>query len=296
MKATQRVRDEIYLSYNYIGDGETVSGEVCPVCEGGPTSETSLSVTKRGGTLLFNCHRSSCGLRGAVSSGGMPTFGEERTGLDRENSYPRIKTEPLNAAVIKFLATKFRIPAESFEYAGFGWTGDANGRYGRRVAMPIYGPGSTERGTSYRSYEGNSPKAIIELKNASEVSASWYRWQRKAKTLVLVEDQVSAVKLAEHTHSLALLGTHINEELADEIVNEKYERVVICLDNDATSKAIKLQLLWRHKIRGLCVHGLEFDIKDMTNEVFQKFLQQARLLPDPPVSTLELEFDDEIPF
>lgn len=296
MKANEEQRNEIYLSFSSLGDGESASGQVCPACNGGSSEEKSLSVTKRGNTLLFNCHRSSCNLRGSVTTGGMPAFGQAGRSLDSPALYPRVKAEPLNAANTKFLAVKFGIPAESVEFAGLGWTGDANWRYGRRVAMPIYGPGGKERGASYRSYEGVKPKAIIELKEDAENTASWYKWLRKTDTLVLVEDQVSAIKLAPYVHSLALLGTHMNEDLAKEISEQGYKRVLICLDNDATREAIKMQIMWRPKIKGLLVSGLPKDIKDMNDNEFQDFLQYAELLPDQPVPELVVPDDYEPPF
>lgn len=298
MKANEQHRNEIALSYSAIGDGETSSGEICPACAGGDSQEKSLSVTRRGNSLLFICHRSSCYLRGAVSLGGMPTLGETPRSLDRKTSYPRVAAEQLNAATAKFLATRYRIPAESVEFAGLGWTGDANWRYGRRVAMPIYGPNSKERGVSYRSYEGVAPKTITELKDGSESTASWYKWLRKSDTLIIVEDQISAIKLAPYVHSLALLGTHMNEDLAKEIAAQGYKTVLICLDNDATYTAIKMQLMWKSTIKGLLVNGLGKDIKDMNDNEFQEYLQHTELLPYEPVSHLDLPgFDsDDIPF
>lgn len=297
MKANEQIKNEVYLSYSSIGEGETASGQSCPACQGGSGQEKSLSVSRRSGTLLFNCHRSSCNLRGAVSIGGMPSFSLGKHGLERTSIYPRVTAEPLNTATIKFLATRFRIPEESLEYAGLGWTGDANWRYGRRVAMPIYGPDNRERGISYRSYEGVKPKAIIELKGDDAALGCWYKWLRKSDTLILVEDQVSAIKLAPYVHSLALLGTNMNELLARDIADQAYKRVLICLDNDATFAAIKMQLAWKGSIKGLLVNGLGKDIKDMNNDEFQEFLQHAELLPNQPVQQASVpEFDDEIPF
>lgn len=283
MKANDSHRNAIYLEHSDLPEGQTESGVVCPACQGGDTHEKSLSVTRRGNTLLFICHRSSCDLRGAVTGSGMPATGAGKRRLDNENSYPRITTEPLNQASIKFLATRYGIPEESIEYAGFRWTGDASGRYGRRVSMPIYGPNLVERGTSYRSYEGVRPKAIVEMRTDADICSSWYRWLRKSDTLVLVEDQVSAIKLAPHVHSVALLGTNISEELANEIAAFKYKHVLIMLDNDATFKAIKLQIAWRSTIKGLLVAGLEKDIKDMTNEEFSTLLHDSVLPTAEPL-------------
>jgi DNA primase len=89
-----------------------------------------------------------------------------------------------------------------------------------------------------------------------------------------VEDQMSAIKLAPHVHSLALLGTHISDEKAEEIVAGKYKQVLISLDNDATHEAIKLQLIFRNKIKNLYLAGLGKDIKDMTQGELNEYLSQ----------------------
>lgn len=59
---------------------------------------------------------------------------------------------------------------------------------------------------------------------------------------------------------------------AEEIINAGYEKVIISLDNDATFEAIKLQLKYRRKIKGLFVSGLGEDIKDMSEDDFETYL------------------------
>ncbi len=278
MKADDKLKTAIYIEFGDLPSGQTQSGEICPSCGGGASKEKSFSVTNGNGTLLFHCHRSSCDLRGAITGGGMPSFEAGRRALDGKTSYPRIKTIPLAQATVKFLAAKYRLPEESVEYAGFRWSGEADGRYGRRISMPIYGPDGRERGTSYRSYEGAKPKAIVELRDESCIVGSWYKWRRASEVLVLVEDQISAIKLAPYVHALALLGTNISEELAEEIATANYKQVLICLDEDAILKAVKLQLAWRGKIKHLQVVALgTTDIKDMTDEDFTKFLHSSVL-------------------
>lgn len=89
---------------------------------------------------------------------------------------------------------------------------------------------------------------------------------------MIVEDCVSAIKLAPHVHTLALLGTHISDAKADEISKEGYSRVLLSLDNDATYEAVKLQLQYRSKIKGLLVASLPKDIKDMNEDEFDDYL------------------------
>lgn len=94
---------------------------------------------------------------------------------------------------------------------------------------------------------------------------------------MLVEDQVSAIKVAPFHHSLALLGTNLSEAKVLEILYaDKYDRIYLALDNDATMEAIKTQLKWRDRMPNMMVLGLQKDIKDMDNKDFQEFLSRLQ--------------------
>lgn len=226
-------RDAIEFEYRSLGDGETEAGKICPACKGGTSQEGSLSVTRRGGLLLYNCHRASCAFHGAIDTAGV--FGGQTPRDKKRAGKPYIKTYPIREATLKLLATKYHVPIEVLRTAGLRWSGDGDGRFSRRVCFPINGPDLKERGQSYRSYEdGVKPKAIIDLTTEEAIACSWYKWLRTSDTLIIVEDQMSAIKLAPHVHSLALLGTHISDAKAEEIAAGGYKKVLISLDNDAT--------------------------------------------------------------
>lgn len=266
-------RDAIELEYISLGDGETKAGAICPSCKGGSSKEGSLSVTRRGGLLLYNCHRASCPFHGVIVTTGIPGGAAPRNkkGVD----LPYIETYPIREATLKFLAAKYEIPIKVLQTAGLRWSGDGDGHFARRVCFPIHGPDLKERGQSYRSYEeGVKPKAIISLNAEDALACSWYKWLRSSHTLIIVEDQMSAIKLAPHVHSLALLGTHISDAKAAEVAAGGYEKVLISLDNDATREAIKLQIAHRNTIKNLYVAGLGKDIKNMTTGEFNEYLSQ----------------------
>lgn len=100
----------------------------------------------------------------------------------------------------------------------------------------------------------------------------WYKFKRKSDILVIVEDQVSAIKLAPHVHAVALLGTHISDAKAAEIAAGNYGTVILSLDPDAITTAIKLQLQWRTKIKNMFIVGIACDIKNMSDEQFKEYL------------------------
>jgi hypothetical protein len=80
------------------------------------------------------------------------------------------------------------------------------------------------------------------------------------------------MRLAPDVHSLSLMGVNLSDAKVEEIVAHGYKRVLLSLDNDATYAAIKLQLKYRRKIKGLEVAGLQKDIKDMTTGEFDDYL------------------------
>jgi hypothetical protein len=269
-----KAKYEVETKYESLGEGETSSGQVCPACQGGDSKEASLSVSRRDGVLLFNCHRSSCGFAGR--GGGAAKY-ESNFVKKRSKNY--ITTTQLNAATIKFLASKFRVPESSLRLAELAWTGDHAGRDGRRISYPIFGPDFTKRGENYRSYQGGVPKCMIHLGTEDAVSSSWYKFRRASKTLVIVEDQMSAIKLAPYVHALALLGTNLSEAKVNEIPKtgpDKYDNIYLCFDNDAIGTAVKTQLDWVSVLPNMRILGLQKDIKDMTDDEFTVFLERLK--------------------
>ena len=289
----EQIEAAITDNFSDLTDDETRSGQICPACEGGSTKEGSLSITRRGGRLLFYCHRAQCNVFGSAPVGRGTR--RERSQNKPENRYPEIQVSPANQALLKLLSAKFRIPRKVLQNAGVGWTGEGSGRYARRVCYPIFGPDSRERGKNYRSYEqGVQPKAIIQLKDKEQVAASWYKFIRRSSTLVLVEDQVSAIRLAPFTHSLALLGVNVSEAKVEEILaaEPKYQQILLSLDEDATLESIKQALKWKNRIN-LLVVPLQKDIKNMDAREFQEYLNRIKLYePSAATSTSEASVRD----
>ena len=91
---------------------------------------------------------------------------------------------------------------------------------------------------------------------------------------MLVEDQISAIKLSPYYDSAALLSTNLSMAKVKEIRERKYERVYLCLDNDATAEAVRLAVSLRYKLPGLQIIGLEKDIKDYNEEEMDSFLKR----------------------
>jgi hypothetical protein len=83
------------------------------------------------------------------------------------------------------------------------------------------------------------------------------------KTLVLVEDALSAMKANAFCDSVCLHGVNLNPERAAHISSMGYERVFVALDADAKARAFSMVRRYRAMIPHIQVMLLEKDIKDM---------------------------------
>lgn len=266
-------RYEIESTYRGLREGETQAGQVCPSCKGGATKEGSLSVSRSRGSLLFNCHRASCKFSGVIilTAG----VGSVNSGATTTRSKTYIPTTHLSETATKLLAEEFRLTGEAIDLAGIKSVKGDSGFYSGRVCFPIYGPDSRERGASYRSYDGATPKSIIRL-DEDGIALSWYIRKRKSRALVIVEDQVSAIRVSSFYDSVALLSTNFSEAKVKEVKARGYSRVFLCLDNDATAVAVRLAVALRTQLPQLRIIGLPKDIKNMDKEEFESFLTKLQ--------------------
>ena len=265
-------RDDVILSFSNLPEGATSTSQHCPKCNGGRSQERSLSVGVSGGWLWWRCHRASCAWSGKHKLSGRedaPATHDERRGR-----YKEFKRTAIPAALKQTLAERYRIDDETIDRAGWSYTPDYEG-LGERVIMPILSPEGRPRGEQFRSYSGHPKKAVINGQ-LDENQISWYRWKKYAKLLVIVEDIPSAVRLASSgIHSLALCGTTLNLERILEIRALKYNSVVLSLDDDAFNQAVAYVARYNSYIPQLRVKKLDVDIKDMSPEMFELYIQEV---------------------
>lgn len=153
---------------------------------------------------------------------------------------------------MKLFRERFGLMPEELTAAGFKWAPEAG-----RVYMPVYGPMGKRRGAQLRSY---NPDARIKVIAHPESHAPWQAWYRlgtgrpdgihEPLTLVVVEDQVSAVKTSRHFNTVATLGTQLTPDRVQELAAVGARNVLFALDADATGKAIDMMrenmLLFKH--------------------------------------------------
>jgi hypothetical protein len=94
-----------------------------------------------------------------------------------------------------------------------------------------------------------------------------------SRVAILVEDCASAARLGDRYTGIALLGTHLKKEYLPYILH--YDRIIICLDKDASQKAVKLRnYLVNYKDTNVVF--LQKDIKDMTADEYNQFLDKLQ--------------------
>lgn len=268
-------RDDVILSFGDMEDGTVLSSQDCPRCGGGQDKERSLSVGKNDGFLWWRCHRASCGFRGGwrgVNASGH-AGGQERVRTARQFTSLRLPDD-----VVLMLAERLHVPIETFHENGWSYTPDYSGR-GRRVIIPIRDSHGGRRGFIFRSYWGDSPKALNEILPDTGESIAWFRATQYGRSVVIVEDAPSAFRLmCAGIDAIALLGTTINDPRADEISSAGYTKAIVCLDNDATDQAVR-QVLKLRRSSMFNIKPLEDkDVKDMDDASFEQFVNEVRAM------------------
>lgn len=267
-------RDSILLDYGRMADGEKRSGMLCPKCKGGHTGETSFAVSRVRNQLRFICFRASCQFSGRISLTSNGSQAVQNSGERKPQSH--VLTQAIPQALYEELCAKYNIEQGIFDWAGWVYTKDFRGK-GPRVGMPILRPDGTKRGVSWRSYWGGTPKAIISSECEEEMMC-WYRGRKYGKVLVIVEDQASALRIAaQGLDALALCGTLLSLNRVYEIKAQEYKSVYLCLDADATGQAIKHAVAYKARLPQLIIKQLDKDVKNMSSNEFELFIQSVSL-------------------
>jgi hypothetical protein len=148
-----------------------------------------------------------------------------------------------------------------------------------RYVFRVYGPHGETRGWTARDLTGDlTPKCISypNLKHATFIS--WYRTAaQEADNVVVVEDQLSAMKVREAGYSsVALLGVALNADRAWEIA-EHSTKVMLALDRGTmplmTKYAAEFGGLWG----AVEIWSLDKDLKYVSNERIKKAVEGGKI-------------------
>lgn len=241
----------------------------CPNCGGNKT----LSLTKRDGQLFWNCFKASCDLTGRSNVGRNQQevreylSGRTHTIKKRTPDIPSIQSAPANnPEVLAYLEQNncysafadkiIKISYSPAEKRVLFYTPDEKGCVGRALNR-----GVKPKWKAYGEFNslfsvGNKPVAVV------------------------VEDAASACAVyatGDYT-GVALLGTHMSLSQRKALLH--YSRVIICLDKDASKKAVYLA----KQLRGTVQAGVRLltkDLKQYQPEEIKEILKNESPSVDP---------------
>jgi hypothetical protein len=259
-------RDKIRLVGQELAIGFTDGKTLCVYCEGGDTHERSFAITRQDRlTVAYKCHRAKCGKGGFVYLDG--GAGEEITSIRQFTPNPyKGQTVSLEYEDLAYLDEKYDLDLEYVVKAGWQRAVEP----GFSLAMPVISPLGTLRGLVVKRKLEDGRKYVNSYKIVDEPWICWYR--TSFRDVVVVEDQVSALKAARFATSVALLGTELSATKLDEIKQvAKTGKIWLGLDRDAANRTIdylkRYRLYCGGNLNGLM---LSKDIKDMSYQEIRK--------------------------
>ena len=240
---------------------ELASGETkrlpCPQCH----NPSSFTISNLSGKLVWNCYAASCKLAGAKHLGLSRDDVLQARDLMRPNndhSKPTAWSKPASfvewsrSPVGSSLIAKYEIE----QVLQQGYAEAAYDARTHRLAFMIYQDGILVDAIGRALTKGDTPK--------------WLRFNRSecpliddpgSSTVVIVEDAFSACVLATlGVAGCALMGTHLSPAYLPYL--KAYKLAYVCLDKDASKKALYMQLELSTYLTTK-VRMLHSDIKDL---------------------------------
>lgn len=244
----------------------------CPWCE---SQEDSLTTTRTQMGLLYKCHRASCNHQGFVPTAGwILPIADKDSPIERSLRPYTGELFPLCQASQEFFRERYELSQViSSEFI----QETAQGEY----ALPLldilghvtgYNIRQPWRHAPLNGVPGR-PKALIYMHSHSPTYSAYYR-DGSRKPLILVEDQLSAIKVYASgvANAVALCGVHLDAARVRAISQIMPPEVIIALDEDATSYAFLAAKRFGLAFRKIRVAMLGKDLKDTPMNDFREIL------------------------
>ncbi len=243
-----------------LAHGEQVTGILCPYCQGGHSKERTFSIKREKIIVKFICHRGSCGQQGEVLIVGAYL---QPAQIVKKPYIMAPKLKPLNDAQYELLLSRFGFSKDECIQAPWLWDNDKD-----RLWLPIHNLRQTDHlGYTLRSFQSHvKRKALTIVDSQTEPVADWNIRDSQSKTLIIVEDQLSARKVYRQFNCVALLGTHLSEALVRQIKIADFNTIVLCLDKDAFSTGLKHKKRYDELFAEFIVKQPQIDLKYLSNE------------------------------
>ena len=257
-----------YLRLELEGDSRDQGYLDCPNCGG----KGKLGFLRTADGIGFRCFRASCTTSGLLAAHGavaspMYRAAPTRTVYDPEKEAALLVALPPD--MDHFLRHRYGLTNLEMRALSPRWIA-----FRERVAFPIFGSNGQTRGSLLRSWD-KQPKAITHPYEAEGPLTSWYMdpVDPGVGTVVLVEDQISAVRASTYCTAVALLGVSMTDAAIDELSMFRPTNVMVALDSDANEAAIALtrRLLGRVS-RDVQWVPLPKDMKDMDRHALSAWM------------------------
>lgn len=210
---------------------------VCLFCGGGSRKERSFALTRNNVGLLYYCHRATCGKNGIVGHLGVGQIRESGIG-NKQHKFRQYKGELSEVAdsVRSDYLGKYGITKQECTEQGIRFAKTIS-----RIYFPIYDYRGFQYGENLKAISTEQkPKTLINRWTDGPL-IHWPLGQKMVEVLVLVEDQVSAIKLSKICTTASLLGTNLKEEGLSLFRKIGITKIILMMDGDeagykATSK------------------------------------------------------------
>jgi hypothetical protein len=265
----RQIEREIELEAVGLDVGESVGDLTCPFCGGGRSGERKFSISRTDTGLLYNCYRASCpDGRGFIATRGDLLHGPKPKIASKWKGPYRGEFRPIKRKDREYFAERFDLRSDYLGFVGVNESGYyileiktvdgyVRGYVVRRGCWSGDPPCPRVRATY-------GPKSAAYLNSPDDISLSWHRGGTTDSKLVIVEDQISAAKVAQAgLTGVALTGSYLGEDKVIEIARARPDWVVIALDQDATGTAFNAARRWGLAFPAIRVLPLARDIKDM---------------------------------
>ena len=263
----KRLKAQLGLMASDIPRGGTIY-DICPKCGGGQSRDKSLGLTvSEDGKLLWNCFRASCGFKG-----GQPLWGVANPDREPHQKAPRPfqgELRNLGWDEYNYLWDKFGLTKETVDNLGWKyseeyvryWVPIFSSKHNR--SHPSFYRGSILTNAGVPVLSENGPKSIAYRESYDQPFQGWFDISDRRKYPILVEDVVSAAKVAQAGFcAVALLGTNLSlDGLRD--VGEENSEAILALDKDAFPKSLAYANKYRNVV-SFTVWKLDLDLKYVT--------------------------------
>lgn len=247
-----------------MGSGDSKRA-ICPKCHGGTSQEKSFVMTAKDHNILYKCFRAKCGIKGIIWAN-LPTTSPKKSYGRRYKD----NLSPIPESLWKLKFEKYELSMDDIQTQGISYAEKIN-----RIRFPIYDYRGYEIGELLRAVTNEQkPKALINPFNSVPL-VHFPLGQRIEKELVLVEDMISAIKLAKGTTCAALLGTNLPDDGLSMLLQLQLDRIILMLDGDeagiSATKTLHQKLAPHVKTDTIYLEKGQ-DPKDVSLRALQKML------------------------